>query len=430
MTFPLRIAIAGLGTVGVGTLAILQNKAELLKLRCGRELKVVAVSAHNRNKKRDIDVSGLRWVDDPIALASDPEIDVVVEMIGGADGVAKTLVETALANGKSVVTANKALIAHHGVELAKLAEKSGSVLAFEAAVAGGIPIIKTLRDGLAANNFSRVMGILNGTCNYILTSMWETKRDFVEVLKEAQTLGYAETDPSFDVDGIDSAHKISILTSLAYGCAPSIKNVYIEGISRISLRDMKFADELGYTIKLLGIAVQTQSGIQQRVHPAMVTKDSMLGTVQGVYNAVLVEGDSVGRVFLEGRGAGAAPTGSSVVADIMDIARGVKYKPFTLPVSALSKANFVGMERLQSSYYLRLAVADKSGVLAEVTDIFKRHNISLRSFLQHSHAANENVQLVLTTHETQESAMLAAIAEVSKLSSVREQPFMIRIEGI
>lgn len=427
---PLRIAIAGLGTVGGGTLAILQNQAELLTLRCGRGLKVVAVSAHNRNKKRDIDVSGLRWVDDPIALASDPEIDVVVEMIGGADGVAKTLVETALANGKSVVTANKALIAHHGVALAVLAEKAGAVLAFEAAVAGGIPIIKTLRDGLAANNFSRVMGILNGTCNYILTSMWETKRDFVEVLKEAQTLGYAETDPSFDVDGIDSAHKISILTSLAYGCAPSIKNVYIEGISHISLRDMKFADELGYTIKLLGIAVQMQSGIQQRVHPAMVTKDSMLGTVQGVYNAVLVEGDCVGRVFLEGRGAGAAPTGSSVVADIMDIARGVKYKPFTLPVSALSKANFVGMERLQSSYYLRLAVADKSGVLAEVTDIFKRHNISLRSFLQHSHAPNENVQLVLTTHETNESEMLAAIAEVSKLSSVREQPFMIRIEGI
>ncbi len=426
----LRIGIAGLGTVGSGTLSILQQQADLLAIRCGRPLQVVAVSARSSNKKRDIDVSNLRWVDDPTLLAKDPEIDVVVELIGGADGTAKTVVETALANGKSVVTANKALIAHHGVALANLAEKTGAVLAFEAAVAGGIPIIKTLRDGLAANKFSRVMGILNGTCNYILTNMWESKRSFDDVLKEAQSLGYAEDEPSFDIDGIDAAHKISILTSLAYGCAPSIDNVYIEGIRCITLRDMKFADELGYTIKLLGIAVQTASGIQQRVHPVMVAKDSMLGTVQGVYNAVLVEGDSVGRIFLEGRGAGAAPTGSSVVADIMDIARGVKYKPFTLPVSSLTKAKFVGMEKLQSSYYLRVAVADKSGVLAEVTDIFKRHNISLRSFLQHSHAPNENVQLVLTTHETQESEMLTAIAEVSKLDSVREQPFMIRIETL
>lgn len=427
---PLRIAIAGLGTVGGGTLTILQQQAEMLALRCGRPLSVVAVSAHNKNKKRDCDVSGLRWVDSPIDLANDPEVDVVVETIGGADGVAKTLVETALKNGKSVVTANKALIAHHGVELAKLAEKTGAVLAFEAAVAGGIPIIKTLRDGLAANSFSRVIGILNGTCNYILTSMWETRRSFDEVLKEAQSLGYAEAEPSFDVDGIDTAHKISILVSLAYGCSPNIENMYIEGIRRVSLRDMKFADELGYTIKLLGIATQTENGIQQRVHPCMVAKDSMLGTVQGVYNAVLVDGDAVGRVFLEGRGAGALPTGSSVVADIMDIARGVKYKPFTLSVNALSQANFTGMDSLRCSYYLRLSVVDKSGVLAEVTRIFKEQQISLRSFLQHSHAPNETVQLVLTTHDTNESAMLAAIEAVSKLDSMREPPYMIRIEGI
>lgn len=430
MTSSLRIGIAGLGTVGSGALNILQKQAELLAVRCGCKLEVVAVSASNKNKKRDVDISGLRWVDNPLELASDSEIDVVVEMIGGSEGVARTLVETALTNGKSVVTANKALIAHHGVELAKIAEKTGAVLAFEAAVAGGIPIIKTLRDGLAANKFARVMGILNGTCNYILTNMWESKRGFDEVLKEAQELGYAEADPSFDVDAIDTAHKISILASLAYGCAPAIDKVYVEGIRRITLRDMKFADELGYTIKLLGIAVQTESGIQQRVHPCMVAKDSMLGTVQGVYNAVLVEGNSVGRIFLEGRGAGANPTGSSVVADIMDIARGVKYKPFSLPVDKLQMSNFIGMENLVSSYYLRLAVADKSGVLAEVTDIFKQHNISLRSFLQHSHAPGENVQLVLTTHETKESEMIAAIAEVSKLSSVLEQPLMIRIEEL
>lgn len=427
---PLRIAIAGLGTVGGGTFAILREQAELLSLRCGRNLQVVAVSARNRTKKRDIDVSRLRWMYDPLALAGDPEIDVVVETIGGADGVAKILVETALKNGKSVVTANKALIAHHGVALAEIAEKSGAVLAFEAAVAGGIPIIKTLRDGLSANNFLRVIGILNGTCNYILTSMWETSRSFAEVLQEAQSLGYAEAEPGFDIDGIDTAHKISILTSLAYGCSPNIENMYIEGIRRVSLRDMKFADELGYAIKLLGIAAQTENGIRQRVHPAMVKKDSMLGTVQGVYNAVLVEGDSAGRVFLEGRGAGAKPTGSSVVADILDIARGVKYKPFTLPVAALAQANFTGMESLRCSYYLRLSVTDKSGVLAEVTRIFKEQKISLRSFLQHSPAPNENAQLVLTTHETNESSMLAAVKAISALDSMREPPYMIRIEDI
>ncbi len=427
---PLRIAIAGLGIVGCGTIEILQKHVAEIAIRCGRPIEIVAVSAKNKNKKRDIDVSKLHFASDPISFASDPGIDVVVEMIGGSEGAAKSLVETALKNGKSVVTANKALIAHHGVELAKLAEKSGVVLAFEAAVAGGIPIIKTLRDGLAANKFSRIMGILNGTCNYILTSMWETKRDFSEVLKEAQQLGYAESDPSFDIDGIDTAHKVSILTSLAYGCAPAMDNIYIEGISRISLRDMRFADELGYTIKLLGISTQGDGGICQRVHPCLVSKSSMLGTVQGVYNAVFIESDSAGRVFLEGRGAGAKPTGSSVVADIMDIARGVKYKPFTLPVASFTKTAFTGMEELFSSYYLRLGVTDKSGVLAEVTRIFKEHNISLRTFLQHSHAPNENVQLVLTTHETQETSMLKAIAAISKLDSVCEEPFMIRIEEL
>jgi len=429
-TKPLKIAIAGLGTVGGGTMSILQNQKDLLAARCGRELQVIAISARDKNKKRNFDVSGVNWVEDPVSLASDPEIDVVVELMGGSEGAAKELVETALKNGKSVVTANKALIAHHGVALATLAEKSGAVLAFEAAVAGGIPIIKTLRDGLAANNFSRIIGILNGTCNYILTSMWETKRSFDEVLKEAQALGYAEAEPSFDVDGIDTAHKLSILTSLAYGCSPSIENVYAEGISRVSLRDMQFADELGYAIKLLGIAMPIDGRIQQRVHPCMVAKDSMLGTVQGVYNACLVDGDAVGRVFLEGRGAGSLPTASSVVADIMDIARGAVYKPFTLPTDALNNAKFAGMADLRCSYYLRLSVTDKSGVLAAVTGIFKEQNISLRSFIQHSHAPNETVQLVLTTHETLESSMLAAIAEVATLDSMREPPYMIRIENI
>lgn len=429
MSNPLRIAIAGLGTVGCGTLAVIAQHAAMLESRCGRKIEVVAVSARSKNKKRDFDIGGLRWVDDPVQLAHDTEVDVVVELMGGAEGTARTLVEAALKNSKSVVTANKALIAHHGVALATLAEKSGALLAFEAAVAGGIPIIKSLRDGLAANKFSRVIGILNGTCNYILTSMWETRRGFDEVLKEAQHLGYAEAEPSFDVDGIDTAHKLAILTSLAYGCAPSIAQVYVEGIRRISVRDMQFADELGYAIKLFGIAVHTKDGIQQRVHPCMVAKDSPLGTVHGVYNAVLAEGDAVGRMFFEGRGAGAGPTASSVVADIMDIARGVNYKPFTLPVASLAQAHFTGMESLRCSYYLRLSVTDKPGVLAAVTSIFKEHGISLRSFLQHSHTPGETVQLVITTHDTQEAAMLAAMEGVAALDSVQEAPYMIRIEA-
>ena len=421
---PLRIGIAGLGTVGGGTLDIIAKHADMLAARTGRSIVVTAVSART---KRDV---GARWVADPVALATDPEVDVVVELIGGSEGVARTLVETALKSGKSVVTANKALIAHHGVALAELAEKNGAVLAFEAAVAGGIPIIKALRDGLAANEFKRIIGILNGTCNYILTSMWESKRGFDVVLKEAQDKGYAEAEPSFDVDGIDTAHKLAILTSLAYGCAPAINDIYLEGIRHITLRDMEFAAELGYVIKLLGITSRTDKGIEQRVHPCMVPTGSPLGTVSDAFNAILVDGDAVGRVFLEGRGAGAGPTASSVVADIMDIARGVTYKPFTLPAASLTQFPPSGMANLRCSYYLRLSVVDKPGVLADVTNILGSEQISMRTFLQHSHKSDEPVYLVLTTHETQESSMLRALDKIAKLDSVKEQPHMIRIETL
>ncbi len=426
----LRIGIAGLGTVGGGTLKIITDHAKLLKERTGKEIIITAISAKDRSKNRGVDISAIRWCENPVAMATDPEVDVVVELIGGAEGVARELVEKALQSGKSVVTANKALIAHHGVALAALAEKNNAVLAFEAAVAGGIPIIKALRDGLAANQFKRIIGILNGTCNYILTSMWESKRSFEVVLKEAQDKGYAEAEPSFDVDGIDTAHKLAILTSLAYGTAPSIEHMYVEGIRRVSLRDMEFAAELGYSIKLLGITAQTDKGIEQRVHPCMVRMDSSLGTVSGVFNAIVVEGDSVGRVLFEGRGAGAGPTASSVVADLMDIARGVAYKPFTLPVASLLKLPFSAMDNLRGSYYLRLSVIDKPGVLSEVTGIFKQEQISLRSFLQHSHKPDEPVNIVLTTHDTQESAMLRATRMIAALDSVKEPPYMIRIENI
>lgn len=429
-TQPLRLGIAGLGTVGCGALQILQNQKCLLSARCGRDIEVVAVSARDKQKQRPVSLAGMRFCDDPLALAALPDVDVVVELIGGAEGVARTLTEKAFLAGKSVVTANKALIAHHGVALAQLAESKGVVWAFEAAVAGGIPIIKALREGLGANAFSRVVGILNGTCNYILTNMWESKRSFAAVLKEAQDLGYAEAEPSFDVDGIDTAHKIAILTSLAFGCPPALDSLYCEGISRLSLLDMEFAAELGYVIKLLGISAIGAEGIEQRVHPCMVRQESPLGTVSGVYNAILLEGDAVGTVMFEGRGAGAGPTGSAVVADIMDIARGVAYNPFTLPVPALKDIPFSGMDRLRCSYYVRLSVIDRPGVLAEVTGIFRQEQISLRSFLQHSHAPGEAVNLVLTTHETSEPAMLRAVQLIGSLASVKEQPFMIRIETV
>ena len=429
MTSPLRIGIAGLGTVGGGTLKILSEHSDMLAARTGRSIVISAVSVRDKAKDRGTYARNLRVID-AVAMADDPAIDVVVELIGGADGVAKTLVEKSLQAGKHVVTANKALIAHHGVALAAIAEKAGVVLAFEAAVAGGIPIIKALRDGLAANQLKRVIGILNGTCNYILTSMWESKRSFDEVLQEAQSKGYAEAEPSFDVDGIDTAHKLAILTSLAFGCAPAIDSIHVEGIRRITLRDMGFADELGYAIKLLGITSYTDKGVEQRVHPCMVAKHSPLGTVHGVYNAVVAKGDAVGTVIFEGRGAGSGPTASSVVADIMDIARGTCYKPFTLPVAALSTLPVVGMEYLCGSYYVRLRVVDRSGVLAEITQIFKDQQISMRSFLQHAHSQDETVDLVLTTHDTQESAMMRAIAKIEQCESVMEKPYMIRIENI
>ncbi len=430
MTTPLRIGLAGLGTVGGGVAKLLAGNKALLEKRSGRPLVLTAVSARDKKKAENIPCDGARWVADAVQLASEKDVDVVVEVIGGADGTARELVEKALTNGKSVVTANKALIAHHGLALAKMAEKSGATLAFEAAVAGGIPIIKSLRDGLAANRFYRIVGILNGTCNFILTRMWENKANFDDVLREAQALGYAEAEPSFDVDGIDTAHKLAILAGLAFGCAPAIDRVHVEGIRRVSLRDMEFAQELGYRIKLLGLAAHRKDGIEQRVHPCMVPLSSPLANVHDVYNAVAAEGDSVGKIFFEGRGAGAGPTASSVVADIMDIARGVQYKPFTLPVSDLQAFSFAAMEKVRSSYYVRMSVTDKPGVLADVTGICRDCGISVHSFIQHSHQPGESVQVVLTTHETTEGDMQRAVEKISQLAAMQEKPYLIRIESL
>ena len=304
MSRPLSVGVAGLGTVGGGVLKVLRENADLVAARAGRPIVVTAVSARDRSKDRGVPFAGLRWYDDPVALASDPGVDVVVEAIGGSEGSARALAEATIAAGKSLVTANKALLAVHGAELAALAEAKGVSLAFEAAVAGGIPAIKALREGLAANRISRVSGILNGTCNYILTQMREHGREFADVLADAQKLGYAEADPSFDIDGIDAAHKLSILAALAFGRPVAFDSVYVEGIRRISALDIGFATELGYRIKLLGIARQTDQGIETRVHPCMVPSSAPIARVDGVFNAVVAEGNFVGRVMLEGRGAG------------------------------------------------------------------------------------------------------------------------------
>ena len=321
MSRPLSVGVVGLGTVGGGVLKMLRENADIVTARAGRPIAVTAVSARDRSKDRGFPVTGLRWYEDPVALAGDPGVDVVVELIGGSEGPARALAEAAIAAGKPLVTANKALLAVHGASLARAAEERGVALGFEAAVAGGIPVIKALREGLSGNRISAVAGILNGTCNYILTQMRERGREFADVLADAQKLGYAEADPSFDIDGVDAAHKLAILAALAFGRPVAFDDVHVEGIRRVSAVDIAFASELGYRIKLLGIARQTEAGIETRVHPCMVPQTAPIATVDGVFNAVVAEGDFVGRVMLEGRGAGAGPTASAVVADLIDIAR-------------------------------------------------------------------------------------------------------------
>ncbi len=429
MTSPLRIGIAGLGTVGAGVVKLLAEHGRLLALRGGRPLKLVAVSARRKAKKRDIDVSGVRWESDPLALASAPDIDVMVELIGGSRGIARRLVQTALRSGKHVVTANKALLALHGAELAALAEKKGAILAFEAAVAGGIPIIKALREGLVGNRVRRLYGILNGTCNYILTTMRETGRDFDAVLAEAQSAGYAEADPSFDVDGIDAAHKLAVLTGAAFGAKVNFAGVHVEGIRHVSAMDIQFAEELGFRIKLLGLARETKYGIEQRVHPCMVPLAAPIAHIEGVFNAVVVEGDFVGTTMFQGRGAGQGPTASAVVADLVDVARGRHMPAFVVPAARLATKKISPMARHRGAYYMRLMVQDRPGVISAVSGALAQERISLESMLQRGRSQSGEVPVVLTTHETEEAAMRRALARIAKLKAVAEEPCLIRIEA-
>ena len=429
MSKPLKIAVAGLGTVGAGLLKLLAENGPLLEKRCGRALVVTAVSARDRKKDRGVSLQDVAWFDDPVELAAKADAGVIVELIGGSDGPAKKMIETAIGAGRHVVTANKALLAIHGTALAKAAEAKGVALAYEAAVAGGIPVIKALREGVAANRVTRVYGILNGTCNYILTTMRESGRAFADVLKEAQQLGYAEADPAFDIDGVDAAHKLAILAGVAFGSEVNFKAIHIEGIRHVDAIDMTFARELGFRIKLFGIARLTEHGLEQRVHPCMVPIDSPIAHVEDVFNAVVIEGNFVGSTVYEGRGAGAGPTASAVASDLLDLAHGRSVYTFGVPATRLAALPVSPMERHRGAYYIRLMVTDRPGVIADVTAALRDEQVSLESMLQRGRQPNEMVPVVLTTHETEEAAMRRALARIAKLKAVAEEPCLIRIEA-
>jgi homoserine dehydrogenase len=439
MVTPLKIGIAGLGTVGAQVVRLLERQREALAARCGRGIEVVAVSARSRGKRRDAEVKRLRWVADPIALASDGEIDVFVELIGGEGDPAKAAVTSALAAGKSVVTANKALLARHGVRLAGVAEKQHVALNFEAAVGGAIPIVKTIREGLAGNSLERIYGILNGTCNYILTRMEQEKMGFAECLREAQRLGYAEADPTFDVEGHDTAQKLAILASLAFGTKADEGAVYVEGISSIAPEDLAWADELGYRVKLLGVAVKTENGIEQRVHPTMVRKDTAIAQVMGVTNAVSIDADGISPITLVGPGAGGAATASAVVADIGDIARGVRTPPFGRPSARLFASKKAPMQRHEGGYYIRLLAVDKPGTAATIARRLAQQSISLESIVQRHPGALPHggeapgrsgvpVPVILITYATSEDAVRRALAAVGRDRVISGKPQVIRIE--
>lgn len=428
MTQPLKIGIAGLGNVGAAVARLLSENQNVLSDRAGRALTVTAVSARDAKKDRGVDLSKVAFHASAVEVANDPNVDVVVELIGDAQGAAFDLVSRALELGKPVVTANKAMLASRGAEVLSLLQKSASAVSFEAAVAGGIPVIKGLREGLAGNRIKAVYGILNGTCNFILSTMTATGRDFADVLKEAQDKGYAEADPAFDIDGVDAAHKLSILSGLAFGCLPDVKNIDIKGIRHITALDIKFADELGYRIKLLGIARASDAGIEQSVEPCLVPKSSPVAAVDGPLNAVYVDGDYSGKMLFVGAGAGGNATASAVVADIVDIARGHKLPLMGISGEKVAPLKPASIGKRMGSYYIRLIVLDQPGVIADISAILRDCKVSLESVLQRGRAPDMPVPVILTTHETSEDAIQTAMAGIAKLKSVSETPYLMRIE--
>jgi homoserine dehydrogenase len=433
---PVKIGILGLGTVGCGTVSVLARNAQEISRRAGREIRIAQASARDLKKKRACPMDGIQLVQDPYEVVRNPEIEVVVELIGGSEP-ARELVLEAIAHGKHVVTANKALIAMYGNEIFAAAQKKGVMVAFEAAVAGGIPIIKAVREGLAGNRIEWMAGIINGTCNFILTEMRDKGADFADVLKEAQRLGYAETDPTFDVEGIDAAHKLTILAAIAFGIPLKFKQAYTEGISKLTRLDVQYAEKLGYRVKLLGIARRTNGGVELRVHPTLIPERRLIANVDGAMNAVLVKGDAVGPTMFYGAGAGAEPTASAVVADLVDVVRTLTADPnnrvphLAFQPDALVDLPILPIEEVETSYYLRLHALDKPGVLAEVTRILADLGISIESILQKEPQAGEDtVPVIILTQRVKEKNMNEAIARIEKLSSIKAKVARIRLEHL
>ncbi|WP_230989445.1 homoserine dehydrogenase [Devosia faecipullorum] len=435
---PLRIGVAGLGNVGATLVRILQKDGGDLRKKLGRQLEVVAVAARSRSRDRGIDISGVEWFDDPVALAKWDGIDLFVELIGGEDGPAFAAVKAALEIGRPVVTANKALLAKHGVALARLAEESGTQLGFEAAVAGGIPVIKTLREGLGSARIAKVFGIMNGTCNYILTRMGNEGISFGDCLKDAQALGYAEADPTFDVEGFDTAHKLAILATLSFGYEIAPERMRVEGISSITQLDIQVAADLGYKIKLLGIAERVDGGIEQRVHPTFVPKGSAIAGVDGVMNAVALETDHVHELLLAGPGAGGPPTASSVLSDILDIARGTRVPPLGVPSAELLPYIEAPMRAHEGGFYIRLSAKDVPGALAAITTRMGEKSISIDSVIQRSDLSARTFSpdgsasrtVVMITQQTLESSVRDALAEIAADGFIVGEPQLIRIEKL
>lgn len=434
MADSLRIGIAGLGTVGASLVRILQQRSQELAITCGRAIEIIAVTARDRTRDRGIDLNGITWFDTPEDLANKADIDVFIELVGGASGQAEVSVRAALARGIHVVTANKALLAKHGVELATLAEEKGVLLNFEAAVAGGIPIIKALRESLTGNRVTRLFGIMNGTCNYILTKMEKEGLSFEACLKEAQRLGYAEADPSFDIEGNDTAHKLAILTTLAFGTKIAADEISLEGITNISIEDIQAAKELGYRIKLLGVALNTENGIVQRVHPTMVPLNSAVAQVDGVTNAVAIEADILGELLMVGPGAGGNATASAVLGDIADIAKsrpGEQRVP-VLGRPAVSLLDYHAAEEVvhDGGFFIRLTVKDQLGVFVSIATAMAKNNISLESIVQHAEQHIEGVPqtIILVTHGATEKQVRKAVDEMRTEDYLISMPQVIRIE--
>lgn len=426
---PLRLGIAGLGTVGIGVVRIIQSHADLLALRAGRPVAITAVSARDRHKNRDADLSGYDWVENAADLAARDDVDVVVELIGGEDGIARETIERALASGKDVVTANKALLAVHGQALAEQAEASGRVIRFEAAVAGGIPVIKTMTESLAGNRIRRVMGVMNGTCNYILTRMQSARLPYETVFEEARQLGYLEADPTLDVGGIDASHKLAILASIAFGTQVAFDGVEIEGIERVSIDDIERAADMGYRIKLLGVAQMTARGLEQRMSPCLVPCDSPLGQLEGGTNMVVIEGDAVGQLVLRGAGAGEGPTASAVLSDIIEIARGVRLPVFGQPAATLSRPQ-PARTAVPAAYYLRLTLADKPGALAKVASVLGEAGISIDRMRQYDDDDTGEAPVLIVTHKTTPDAIDHAIETLPRTGVLIGDPVELRIEQV